>query len=50
METAPVTLAGAAAVIRYFIEIDDGCTRYRSGEYLLTLINSPVFASAGGRE
>jgi hypothetical protein len=49
METAPATLAGAAVVIRYFIEIDDGSTRYRSGEYLLTLIHSPIFAGAGGQ-
>lgn len=50
METAPATLAGAAAVIRYFIKIDDDFTRERSGEYLLALIRSPVFAGTEGQE
>ena len=48
LETPPATIAGAKAVISYLVEWDDGCLPDTSGEYLPTLLRSPLFAVAGG--
>lgn len=45
METAPTTLAGIRAALAYFVECDKGCIPNTSGEYLPTLLLSPVFAA-----
>jgi hypothetical protein len=47
MKTAPTTLAGLRAAIAYFVNFDEGCIPETSGEYLPTLLRSPVFATEG---
>lgn len=44
LETPPTTLAGARAAIAWLIEYDRPNIPETSGEYLLTLIRSPIFA------
>ena len=45
MDTVPTTLAGIRAALAYFVEFDKGCVPNTSGEYLPTLLLSPVFAA-----
>jgi hypothetical protein len=42
--TAPLTLAGMRAAIQYFVGFDEGCVPEDSGEYMATLLRSPIFA------
>jgi hypothetical protein len=42
--TPPTTLAGAWAIIEYLIEWDRDCVPKNSGEYLPTLLRSPIFS------
>jgi hypothetical protein len=43
--TVPQTRAGARAVVEYLIEFDSGCEPRTSGQYLQTLLRSPVLQS-----
>jgi hypothetical protein len=43
-ETHPTTLAGARTVIEWLVRYDDPNIPEASGEYLRTLIRSPIFA------
>jgi hypothetical protein len=42
-ETPPTTLAGARAIIEYLVAWDSDCVPETSGEYLQTLLGSPIF-------
>ena len=44
LATPPTTLAGARAVIAWLVEYDEPNVPETSGEYLRTLIRSPIFA------
>jgi hypothetical protein len=48
METPPVTMAGAKAVLEYFVEWDRDCMPDDSGQYFATLAASPIFAASAG--
>ena len=43
LETPPATLAGVRAIIEYLVEWDKECIPEDSGEYLPTLLRSPIF-------
>ena len=45
MDTPPVTTAGAAAILRYLIRLDDGGTD-GVASYLSTLLRSPILGEA----
>jgi hypothetical protein len=47
--TAPLTLAGMRAAIQYFVGFDEGCVPEDSGEYMATLLRSPIFAQEEAR-
>jgi hypothetical protein len=44
LETAPTTLAGARAVIAFLVDMDAANVPEKSGGYLPTLLQSPIFA------
>jgi hypothetical protein len=44
-KTPPTTLAGAREAIAWFVEYDEPNVPEASGEYLLTLSRSPIFAA-----
>jgi hypothetical protein len=46
LKTPPTTLAGACEAIPWFAEYDEPNVPKTSGEYLRTLIRSPLFAAA----
>jgi hypothetical protein len=45
MNTTPLTLAGVKAAIAHFVAWDEGCIPETSGEYMSTLLRSPVFSN-----
>jgi hypothetical protein len=45
MKTPPTTPAGARAVIEYLVEWDKDGSMETSGQYLATLLRSPVLAA-----
>jgi hypothetical protein len=49
LETPPTTLAGARAAIAWLIEYDEPNIPETSGEYMRTLIRSPIFAQEEAR-
>jgi hypothetical protein len=49
LETPPTTLAGARAAIAWLVEYDEPNIPETSGEYLRTLIRSPIFAQEEAR-
>ena len=44
LETPPTTLAGARAAMAWLVEYDEPNIPETSGEYMRTLIHSPIFA------
>jgi hypothetical protein len=48
-ETPPTTLAGARAAIAWLVEFDEPNIPETSGEYMRTLIRSPIFAQEEAR-
>jgi hypothetical protein len=48
-ETPPTTLAGARAAIAWLVEFDEPNIPETSGEYMRTLIGSPIFAQEEAR-
>jgi hypothetical protein len=49
LETPPTTLAGARAAIAWLVEYDEPNIPETSGEYMRTLIRSPIFAREEAR-
>jgi hypothetical protein len=49
LETPPTTLTGARAAIAWLVEYDEPNIPETSGEYMRTLIRSPIFAQAAVR-
>jgi hypothetical protein len=49
LETPPTTLAGARAAIAWLVEYDEPNIPETSGEYMRTLIRSPMFAQEEAR-
>jgi hypothetical protein len=49
LETPPTTLAGATAAIAWLVEFDEPNIPETSGEYMRTLIRSPIFAQEEAR-
>ena len=43
LDTPPMTVAGARAIIEYLVAWDDGSVPETGGEYLKTLLRSPIF-------
>jgi hypothetical protein len=46
LKTPPITLTGARAAIGWFVEYEKDCIPEKSGEYMKTLVRSPIFAQA----
>jgi hypothetical protein len=49
LETPPTTLAAATAAIAWLVEYDEPNVPKTSGEYMGTLIHSPIFAREEAR-
>jgi hypothetical protein len=49
LETPPTTLAGAREAIAWLVELDEPNIPETSGEYMRTLIRSPIFAQEEAR-